>query len=122
MRLFSTAIDGYTFDIVQLPDNPQFSELSVYGHLNQLVYSFMFQSTVVFNETVTYDVNKHKSGTYDYYRLDVKCSVYGFSVVLLPLGNDILRPICTENWQEIKGTKLRVTTKHGGLVIRRVLA
>lgn len=122
MRLFSTVIDCYTFDIVQLPDNPQFSELRVYGHLNQLVYSFMFQSTVVFNETVTYDVNKHKSGTYDYYRLDVKCSVYCFSVVLLPLGNDILRPICTENWQEIKGTKLRVTTKHGGLVIRRVLA
>lgn len=122
MRLFSTVIDGYTFDIVQLPDNHQFSELRVYGHLNQLVYSFMFQSTVVFNETVTYDVNKHKSGTYDYYRLDVKCSVYGFSVVLLPLGSDILRPICTENWQEIKGTKLRVTTKHGGLVIRRVLA
>lgn len=122
MRLFSTVIDGYTFDIVQLPDNHQFSELRVYGHLNQLVYSFMFQSTVVFNETVTYDVNKHKSGTYDYYRLDVKCSVYGFSVVLLPLGNDILRLIYTENWQEIKGTKLRVTTKHGGLVIRRVLA
>lgn len=122
MRLFSTVIDGYTFDIVQLPDNHQFSELRVYGHLNQLVYSFMFQSTVVFNETVTYDANKHKSGTYDYYRLDVKCSVYSFSVVLLPLGNDILRPICTENWQEIKGTKLRVTTKHGGLVIRRVLA
>lgn len=122
MRLFSTVIDGYTFDIVQLPDNPQFSELRVYGHLNQLVYSFMFQSTVAFSETVTYDVNKHKSGTYDYYRLDVKCSVYGFSVVLLPSGNDILRPICTENWQEIKGTKLRVTTKHGNLVIRRVLA
>lgn len=47
MRLFSTVIDGFSFDVVQLPNNPQFNELRIYGHRNQLIYSFMFQGTVV---------------------------------------------------------------------------
>lgn len=122
MRLFSTNIDGFLFDIVQLPDNPQFSELRVYGHRNQLVYSFAFQGTVSFGEQVTFDITKHKSGTYEYYRFDVKCSIYGFSFIFLHLGNDIVKPIYTENWQEIRGTRLKITTKHGGLTIKRVVS
>lgn len=120
MRLFSVVIDGFSFDVVQVPNNPQFSELRIYGHRNQLVYSFMFQGTVAFGKLVTYDVIKCKSGTYEYYRFNVKCSIYGFSFIFLHLGNDVVKPVYTENWQEIKGTKLRVTTKHGGLNVKRV--
>lgn len=122
MRLFSTNIDGFLFDVIQLPDNPQFSELRIYGHRNQLVYSFMFQGTVSLGEQIEYDVTKHKSGTYEYYRFDVKCSIYGFSFIFIHLGNDIIKPIYTENWQEIKGTKLKVNTKHGDLIIKRVVS
>lgn len=122
MRLFSTNIDGFSFDVIQLPDNPQFNELRIYGHRNQLVYSFMFQGTVSYGEQVTFDVTKHKSGTYEYYRFDVKCSIYGFSFIFIHLGNDIVKPIYTENWQETKNTKLKVTTKHGGLTINRVMS
>lgn len=120
MRLFSTVIDGFSFDIIQSPDNPQFNELRIYGHRNQLIYSFMFQGTMVFGEPVTYDVVKRKSGSYEYYRFDTKCSIYGFSFIFLHLGNDIVRPVYTENWQDIKGTKLRVSTKNGSLIIKRV--
>lgn len=122
MRVFSINIDGFMFDIVQLASNPRFNELRIYGHRNQLVYSFAFQGTVSFGESLEYNVTKHKSGTYEYYRFDVKCSIYGFSLVFLHLGNDIVKPIYTENWQEIIGTKLRVSTKHGGLIIKRVLS
>ena len=80
----------------------------------------MFQGTVAFGELVTYDVIKCKSGTYEYYRFNVKCSIYGFSFIFLHLGNDVVKSVYTENWQEIKGTKLRVTTKHGGLNVKRV--
>lgn len=120
MRLFSVVIDGFSFDVIQLPNNPQFNELRIYGHRNQLIYSFMFQGTMAFGEPVIYDVTKHKSGTYEYYRFDVKCSVYGFSFIFLHLGNDVVKPVYTENWQEIKGTKLRVATKHDGLNIKIV--
>ena len=122
MRISSTNIDGFMFDIVQLDSNPKFNELRIYGHQNQLVYSFAFQGTVSFGEPLEYSITKHKSGTYEYYRFDVKCSIYGFSFVFLHLGNDVVKPIYTENWQEIRGTKLRVSTKHGGLTIKRVLS
>lgn len=118
MRLCSKRIDDYSFDITMLPDNPQFSELRVYGHSNQLIYSYRFQTSVGW-AMPEFKISKHECSTYKYYRLDGSCDIYGFSLILLPLGNDCIRPIYSETWQDVTGTKLRVTVVHDGIRVVR---
>lgn len=97
-------------------DNPNMTSLEVTDAYNGFVFRHNFLSEFKIEK-----VFHGKSGTYEYYKVTFQYDNVGQELVLLVMSRNILKPIYLDDkYADLSATRLRVSTKKGGLSIRRV--
>lgn len=110
--------DFFKFYVEPL-DNPNMASLVIYDAYNGFVFRHTFLAR--FGDNPVQKVFHGKSGTYEYYKVTFQCGNIGQELVLLVMSRNILKPIYLDDkYADLSDTRLRISTKKGGLTIRRV--
>lgn len=100
-------------------DNPNMASLVVHDSCDGFVFRHTFLAK--FGNNPVQKVFHGRSGTYEYYKITFKCEDIGQELVLLVMGRHILKPVYLDDkYVDLSNTRLRISTKKGGLTIRRV--
>ena len=92
--------------------------LEVFDSFNRCIFSHIFLAN--FGKSPTQKVFKGHSGTYEYFKFTAKCENIVQELVLLVLGDSVLKPIYLDSvYSDYNKTRLVISTTKGGLKVTR---
>lgn len=111
--------DGVFKFYIEPLDNRSMASLVILDAYNGFVFRHNFLAE--FGTNPSQSVFHGKSGTYEYYKITIKCNNVGQELVLLKMSANILRPIYLDNrYADLSTTRLRIETKKGRLNVKRI--